>query len=202
MTERKSRIVRSSLKKEIEGIRAAFGQLDISISNEDQEGILEYIINFVDIRGDIVTELQNHPGVYAYIISIQEHLKADLEDAEILLKYKKEEIDKTIDLIISELREELRGTKEKITEVRKKEIANQIVSGIFDVDGYENDVKEWVTFCILGTQQLLLQETEVYRAKRKLNFVTGICSALAYQKNMALKALVDLHTSGIYQEIK
>ncbi len=202
MSERKSRIVRSSLKQKIEGIRAAFVAMEIEIPNEDQEGILEYIINFVDIRDNIEEELRNHPGVYAYVVSIQEHLRSDLEDAEAVYKSTKESIDQTIDLIVSSMRDELKGTK-KITKERKEEIANQIKTGNFNLDYYNDaDVDTWVKFCVNKYKDLIFQETEAFHAKRKLNFVAEICSALAYQKNMALKALVDLHTSGIYQEIK
>ena len=197
----------SPLRAKIAKIEDALKELGFDVA-DTETGAMSTIFDIFDFQTkDIPRELKTHSGIYAYL-AVQ---KANYEERQDNLEFQLTRIGKTktaiLDILLSLIRNDFSG---RLTEKMAGEIKSLIEMKRFVGSEYyhslsnDKDVKDikelLMRYGQLENEQNALEQERV-DVRAKIRLLTEITTAIAFQKNMALKSLVDLHITGINQEI-
>lgn len=195
----------SLLQRKIEKIRTALDALGITIP-DDVRPMIDELVKLCEIKKDLVKELKLHPGTYAYMAEQSAVLSMEIEYKEQETSTRKASIDDACNVTIAILRED----NIKLTVDQKKEVVSMLQQGTFLDSGHYHEISDeekakQANGLAKGISEMTDEQEklqyELLDLKAKKSFVDQIVSALAYQKNMSLRSLVELQTTGINQEI-
>lgn len=202
----KSKRTPSPLAKKILKIKAALELLEINLSDEHKL-VVNKLVNLCRIGPDLSEELNTHAGVYAYLAENAQILQRQIEDLEAALSGTRIWIEDEYNVIISMLRD----AGVKLTVDQKKEVLSLVRQDELTQSQYYQEIDD--EDVIKRLSEILLSnfshrqgaeefEKSLREARMQKNLLDQIISAIAYQKNMALRALVDLETIGVRQEMR
>lgn len=196
----------SPLAKKILKIKAALELLEIKLSDEHKL-VVNKLVNLCRIGPDLGEELNTHAGVYAFLAENAQILQRQIEDLEAVLGTAKSRLEDEYNVIISVLRD----ADVKLSVEQKKEVLSLVRLDMLTQSQYyqeidsEEVIKQLSEILVsnLSHRQIVEKYEESLReARMQKNLLDQIISAIAYQKNMALRALVDLETIGVRQEMR
>ncbi len=190
----------STLDEKINKIGNALSVMEIEMSDKQEKFVREVIESSCGVTGELVDEVENHPGVYAYYAEQRAALKNILVDSEAKLRISEDELGGCIlNAVIDITKTEFEG---KLADHNKKDIIALLSSSVENVENYAEkiNIREYESKIKSQIEERNKRRRIVNKTKKRINILDPIVDCLGYQKNMTLKALADLHVSGIRQE--
>lgn len=202
MTKKIKRI-NLKLNEKIENISSLLKRMDLNI-DEGTQIVIDDLLQYCKIGKDLAQELKHHPGVFGYLSMSRQGLQENLDALERGREKLKQLNEDSYEVVLNKIRE----FSPKLTAEQKKEVCALIREGqvttteFFHNISDERAVKAAQFYCekILTTIKLLEKlGEEISDLKVKLTILDQVINTLAFQKNMSLRALVDMELQEFRQ---